>query len=382
MISNQNKNIEMVDLKRQYNRFKSEIDDAIASVMASAAFVKGPVTAQFEKNLSNYLNGVNVISCGNGTDALQIALMALELEIGDEIIVPSFTFIASAEVIALLGLKPVFVDVDPITFNIDPQKIEEAITSRTKAIIPVHLYGQCAPMEEIMAIAKSNNLYVVEDTCQALGADYLWQDGPKEKAGTIGHIGCTSFFPSKPLGCYGDGGALFTKDASLAKRIRAISNHGMEKRYHHDIVGVNSRLDAIQAAILDVKLKYLNDFTSHRQWVAKQYTEQLEELKEVITPTQSSYSTHVFHQYTLKVDKKDRDNLMAFLKTKEIPSMIYYPIPLHLQKAFKNSTNILHELEVSEHLSNCIISIPIHTELETNEIGYITSSLKEFFSKL
>ena len=371
----------MVDLKKQYNRFKTEIDDAIATVIASAAFVKGPITAQFEQNLSAYLGGINVIACGNGTDALQIALMALNLQPGDEVIVPSLTFIASAEVIALLQLTPVFVDVDPTSFNIDPEQIKAAITPNTKAIIPVHLYGQCAPMHQIMAIAHQHGLFVIEDTCQALGADLI-SDDTKKKAGTIGHIGCTSFFPSKPLGCFGDGGAIFTHDIALAKRIKAIANHGMEVKYQHHIVGVNSRLDAIQAAILNVKLQHLSSFTKHRQWVAEQYNVALTDIKGLTLPTKASYSTHVYHQYTLRVNSEIRDELMDYLKEKNIPSMVYYPIPLHLQKAFTPYTDKKSALPHSEMLSKSVVSLPIHTEMTQEEITYVTSIIKEFFSKL
>lgn len=371
----------MVDLKRQYNRFKNEIDDAITTVIASAAFVKGPITANFEQHLSDYLNGTNVISCGNGTDALQIALMALDLQPGDEVIVPSLTFIASAEVIALLKLTPVFIDVDPQTFNIDPQQVKAAITSNTKAIIPVHLYGQCAPMHEIMQIAEENSLYVIEDTCQALGADFIYND-KIQKAGTVGHIGCTSFFPSKPLGCFGDGGALFTNDKVLAQRIKAIANHGMEIKYQHDIIGVNSRLDAMQAAILNVKLKHIEAFTKHRQWVAELYDKALSDIQAITLPYKAEYSSHVYHQYTLKVESAIRDRLITYLKSKNIPSMVYYPIPLHLQKAFSMYETDKLTLSNSEMLCKSVISLPIHTEMQQEEIDYITSELKEFFSKL
>lgn len=372
--------ISMVDLKRQYTRLKEDIDESIQRVLSSAAYVKGPETEAFEEALSHYLENTNTVTCGNGTDALQIALMSLHLSPGDEIIVPSFTFIASAEVIQLLQFTPIFVDVDPQTFNITTSAIKAAITPKTKVIIPVHLYGQCAPMEEIMKLAKQHNLYVIEDACQALGSDYYFSDGTVKKAGTIGHIGCTSFFPSKPLGCFGDGGAIFTSDPKRAKTIRAIANHGMQIRYHHDVVGVNSRLDAIQAAILNVKLKHLDSFNAQRAAVAKQYDKAFSNIPEITIPRRNSYCSHVFHQYTMLINAKKREKLISFLKEKGIPSMVYYPIPLHKQKVFSGVQNNIN-LKVSEALSESVLSLPIHTEMFQEEILHIIKAIKQFYKK-
>ncbi|WP_220429188.1 DegT/DnrJ/EryC1/StrS family aminotransferase [Tenuifilum thalassicum] len=371
-------NIQMCDLKRQYQRIKDEVDVAIQEVIDSSAFIKGKEVGLFQDELASYLNVRHVIGCANGTDALQIALMALGLKPGDEVITPDFTFIATVEVVALLGLTPIIVDVDPSTFTMDISKLEEAITPNTKAIIPVHLFGQCANMDEIMRIAQKHNLYVVEDTAQALGADYYHAEGKIAKAGTIGTIGTTSFFPSKNLGCYGDGGALFTNDDELAAEIRSIANHGMKVRYHHDRIGVNSRLDSIQAAILRVKLKYLDEYNASRINAANAYDNLLRSCSKLITPKRASWSNHIFHQYTLKLVETDRAKVQKKLAEKGIPSMIYYPIPLHKQKAFepyKQSNS--RSFQVSELLSDSVLSLPMHTELTEEEIKFIADSLLE-----
>jgi len=372
-------NLQMCDLKGQYLRIKDEIDAAIQEVIDSTAFIKGKEVGLFQDELASYLGVKHVIGCANGTDALQIALMALNLKPGDEVITPDFTFIATVEVVALLGLTPILVDVDPNTFTIDIQKLEEAITPKTKAIIPVHLFGQCANMDEVMRVAQKHNLYVIEDTAQALGADYYHSDGRVAKAGTIGTIGTTSFFPSKNLGCYGDGGALFTNDDSLANEIRSIANHGMKVRYHHDRIGVNSRLDTIQAAILRVKLKYLDSFNKARIEAANAYDARLKPCSRVITPVRAKWSNHIFHQYTLKLIGVDRDKLQKELAAKGIPTMVYYPIPLHKQKAFEpfREFNLGRSFQVSDTLSSSVISLPMHTELTDNAIKYIADSIVE-----
>jgi UDP-2-acetamido-2-deoxy-ribo-hexuluronate aminotransferase len=372
--------IRMVDLQRQYQRLQPAIDKAIESVLTSTAFIKGPQVSQFENNLATYLGGTNVISCGNGTDALQLALMALDLPAGSEVIVPSFTFVASAEVIALLGLIPVFADCDSETFNLTAEIVEPLITPRTRAIIPVHLFGQCVDMEPLMALASIHNLWVIEDACQAIGAEYTLADGTVKKAGTVGHIGCTSFFPSKNLGCFGDGGALFTSDPVLAKRIRAMANHGMEQRYHHHSIGINSRLDTIQAAILDVKLAQLDDFNARRQAVATAYNRAFESVAALQTPVQHAYSTHVFHQYTLKVEISHRDALRAALTERGIPTMVYYPVPLHKQAAYVSYAHNL--LPVSDLLSHVVLSLPMHTEMTESEISFITDAVCSYFGAL
>jgi len=373
--------IQMVDLRLQYEKIKTEIDNGIAEVINSTAFIKGAKVDEFSKELATYLDVKHVIPCGNGTDALQIALMSLGLKPSDEIICPAFTFIASAEVIGLLGYRPVFVDVDYDSFNVTAKNIEQAISVKTKAIIPVHLFGQAAPMEAIMDIAKKYDLHVIEDTAQALGADYIYKDGHKQKLGTIGTIGCTSFFPSKNLGCYGDGGAIFTNDDVLAEKMRMISNHGMKERYHHDVLGVNSRLDTIQAAVLSAKLKHLDEYAQARNEAAKVYNEAFAEIEELILPKQESFSSHVYHQYTLKVKNGRRDDLKAFLAENNIPSMVYYPIPLHKQKAFLPIARQGSTFEISEKLSEEVLSLPMHTELDEEQLQYITSKIKEFFSK-
>ncbi|MFB6342828.1 DegT/DnrJ/EryC1/StrS family aminotransferase [Saccharicrinis sp. FJH62] len=369
----------MVDLRSQYLRMKEEIDNAIQEVIDSTAFVKGPAVKRFENNLADFLGVKHVIACANGTDALQIALMALGLKPGDEVIAPTFTFIASAEIIALLGLTPVLVDVDPDTYNISVDAVESAITEKTKAIIPVHLFGQNADLDAIMELAKKYNLYVVEDACQSIGSTYFSKDGSVCQSGTIGDIGCTSFFPSKNLGCYGDGGAVFTHSDELASKIRAIANHGMMVRYYHDMVGVNSRLDGIQAAILDVKLKQLDDFGSRRSSAAAYYDKALEGIDELQIPRRSQLSTHVFHQYTMRVKNGKRDQLKDFLNKKDIPAMVYYPVPLHLQKAYIDPRYDEGDFPVSEQLSKEVISLPMHTELSEDQLLYITESIKAFF---
>lgn len=373
--------IEMVDLKAQYAKIKPEVDTAIQNVITSAAFINGPEVKAFAEELANYLNVKNVIPCANGTDALQIAMMALGLKPGDEVITASFTYVATAEVIALLGLTPVLVDVNPETFNIDVNAIEKAITPKTKAIVPVHLFGQCADMESIIAIAKKHNLYVIEDTAQAIGATFTFSNGTAQKAGTIGHVGCTSFFPSKNLGCYGDGGAIYTNDDELAKKIRMIANHGQSVQYVHDSIGVNSRLDSIQAAILRIKLKHLDAYALARNNAASYYDKAFSGSDKIKTPVRSQNSTHVFHQYTLQLNGADRNKLKEFLATKEIPAMIYYPIPLHMQKAYKNDRYKQGDFPVTEKLCASVISLPMHTELNDDMLNYITTSVLEFVNK-
>ena len=366
----------MVDLKTQYQKIEDEVDKAIKEVILNSSFINGPQVRSFKNDLQNYLDVKHVIPCGNGTDALQIALMALDLKPGDEVITSTFTFIATAEVISLLKLKPVFVDVDPKNFNIIPEEIKKAITSKTKAIIPVHLYGQCSPMEEIIEIANQNNLFVVEDTAQAIGADYLFSDGSKKKAGTIGTIGTTSFFPSKNLGCYGDGGAIFTNNDKLGEKIAMICNHGSRIKYDHEIVGVNSRLDSIQAAILSIKLKSLDSYSSSRYESAKIYSDNLQDIEWIETPKEEDYSTHVYHQYTMKILNGKRDALRKHLSNLNIPSMIYYPKPLHKQKAFFINNN--GSFPNSDDLQAKVLSLPIHTELSKETILFIVNSIKSF----
>lgn len=372
------KNIQMVDLKSQYEKIKDEIDAGIQSVIDSTAFVKGGMGTTFQHHLEEYLNVKHVIPVGNGTDALQISLMALGLKPGDEVITPTFTFIATAEVVALLGLTPIVVDVDPNTFCMSIESIKKAITPKTKAIVPVHLFGQNADMEEILKIAKECNLYVVEDACQSIGSEYTFSDGRNIKSGCMGDIGCTSFFPSKNLGCYGDGGAIFTNKDNLAHEIQCIANHGMTERYHHDKIGVNSRLDSIQAAILDVKLKYLDSYTQARQDAATFYDNVFAQHPMLTIPSRNSKSTHVFHQYTLQLHQDvDRNALQAKLKEKGIPTMIYYPIPLHLQKAYKNDRYAEGDFPYAERLAKCVLSLPMHTELDNEQLTYITKTLLE-----
>ena len=372
------KKIQMVDLVSQYQSIKPEIDKAILSVIENAQFINGPEVSGFKVELENYLDIKNVIPCANGTDALQIALMSLGLKPGDEIITPSFTYIATTEVMALLGLKPVFVEVDPDTFCIDPAKIKESITNKTKAIVPVHLYGQAAPMNEIMEIALENNLFVIEDNAQAIGCDYLLANGKTVKTGTIGHIGCTSFFPSKNLGCFGDGGALFTNNDELAVKIKMISNHGQSKQYHHDVVGCNSRLDNLQAAVLRIKLRNLDKYNAERNKVANYYDKFFAGIKEISTPQRAKNSTHVFHQYTLKLNGIDRNELRNYLADRDIPSMIYYPIPAHKQKMFEAFGSSNTNLPITDWLTERVISLPIHTEMTEDQLEKICSTVLEF----
>ena len=374
-------NIQMCDLKGQYNKIKLEIDTAIQRVIDNTAFIKGKEVTLFQDDLSKHLGVKHVIGCANGTDALQIALMALGLKPGDEVITPDFTFIATVEVVALLGMIPVLVDVDPTSFTIDIKKLEEAITPKTKAIIPVHLFGQCANMDEIMRIAKKHSIFVVEDNAQALGTNYYLSNGTTVKAGTIGDIGTTSFFPSKNLGCYGDGGALFTNNDDLANEIRSIANHGMKVRYHHDRIGVNSRLDTIQAAILSVKLKYLEHYNSARIYAADYYDSKLKVCSHLVVPNRVKWSNHIFHQYTLKVIDANRDDLIKHLASFGIPSMVYYPVPLHKQKAFEpyRSVNGNSSYPVSDSLANSVISLPMHTEMDEVTLNFICDKVLSFF---
>ncbi len=377
------KKIQMVDLQTQYQHIKADIDRGIAEVIDSAAFIKGPAVTAFQQHLEAYLDVKHVIPVGNGTDALQIALMALGLKPGDEVITPTFTFIATAEVVALLGLTPVVVDVDWDTMNISVAGIRKAITPKTKAIVPVHLFGQCANMESIMEIAREHNLYVIEDACQAIGAKYYDSLEPgtlkpyKHKAGTIGHIGCTSFFPSKNLGCYGDGGAIFTNDDALADQMRAIANHGCIVRYHHDFVGVNSRLDSIQAAILDAKLPHLDEYIAARQKAAAYYDNAFANNKHILIPGHNKQSTHVYHQYTLRLIDVDRDKVREQLAERGIPSMVYYPVPLHMQKAYQDPRYKQGDFPVAERLAACVLSLPMHTELDNEQLEYITRNVLE-----
>lgn len=375
------KKIQMVDLHSQYLHIKPEIDKGIQDVIDSCIFINGPAVKKFQEGLEKYLGVKHVIPCANGTDALQVSMMALGLQPGDEVITTSFTFIATAEVIALLKLTPVLVDVDPGTFNIDLKAIEKAITPKTKAIVPVHLFGQCAPMEEIIYLAKKHNLFVIEDNCQAIGSDYIFNDGSRKKAGTIGHIGCTSFFPSKNLGCYGDGGAIFTNDDELAKQLRVIVNHGMVVRYHHDVIGVNSRLDSIQAAILHVKLGHLDEYAAKRKAAADFYDKAFANNPRLTTPVRYAKSTHVFHQYTLVTRDFNRQALIDHLLAKEIPAMIYYPVPLHLQKAYLDPRYKPGDFPVTEALSESVFSLPMHTELDDEQLNHIVTSVLEFVNR-
>ncbi|MBT3206900.1 MAG: DegT/DnrJ/EryC1/StrS family aminotransferase [Bacteroidetes bacterium] len=374
------KEIKMVDLYSQYLKIKPEVDNALESVIASTAFINGPEVKSFKANLESYLNVKHVIPCGNGTDALQISMMGLDLKPGDEVITTSFTFIATVEVIGLLGLKPILVDVDYDTFNIDPKSVEKAITKKTKAIVPVHLFGQCSDMNSIMKIAKQHNLYVIEDNAQAIGADYSFNENKKVKAGTIGDVGTTSFFPSKNLGGYGDGGAILTNNDELAEKLLSIVNHGMKVRYYHDRVGVNSRLDSLQAAILKIKLKHLDDYILARQKAASFYNNAFKNHENIITPITSSDTTHVFHQYTLKTKNVDRAKLIENLKSKGIPAMIYYPVPMHLQKAYKDERYKTGDFPVTELLSETVISLPMHTEMDNEQLNYITENFLNFIN--
>lgn len=378
----------MVDLKGQYEGIKKQINTSIQEVIETTSFINGPKVKAFQNNLESYLGVKHVIPCANGTDALQIAMMALGLKPGDEVITADFTFAATVEVIALLGLTPVLVDVDPDDFNIDIEAIKKAITPKTKAIVPVHLFGQCAKMEDILDLANKHNLFVIEDNAQGIGANYTFANGQKSKTGTLGHVSSTSFFPSKNLGCYGDGGAIFTNDDDLAHVIRGIVNHGMYERYHHDVVGVNSRLDSIQAAVLDAKLPHLDNYNKARQNAARQYNAAFENHPNIITPKMgnkcktlcNSCDCHVFHQYTLKIKNADRDALVAHLNSKGIPCGVYYPIPLHLQKAYQNDRYNEADFPVTNQLTKEVISLPMHTELDEEQIAFISKTVLEFFS--
>lgn len=380
------KKIQMVDLKGQYQEIKYSVDIAIQKVIDEASFINGPKVKEFQTNLENYLGVKHVIPCANGTDALQIAMMGVGLEPGDEVITADFTFAATVEVIALLGLTPVLVDVDPNNFNIDIECIKKAITPNTRAIVPVHLFGQCANMEAILKIAKENNLFVIEDNAQAIGANYSFSDGSKAKAGTLGDVASTSFFPSKNLGCYGDGGAIFTNDDDLAHTIRGIVNHGMYKRYHHDVVGVNSRLDSIQAAVLDAKLPKLDSYNQARRNAAKKYNTAFRTHPNLVIPKSGTdcdnicgnCDCHVFHQYTLKLKNADRDGLVAHLNAKGIPCGVYYPIPLHRQTAYKSERYDEADFKVTNQLSKEVFSLPMHTELEEDQIDFIVNTIKEY----
>jgi UDP-2-acetamido-2-deoxy-ribo-hexuluronate aminotransferase len=367
--------IQMVDLKQQYQNIKADIDAAISQVVESAAFINGPQVQSFTTALEKYNQVKHVIPCANGTDALQIALMALDLQPGDEVITPSFTFIATTEVVALLKLTPVFVDVDPKTFCIDAEAIEKAITPKTKAIIPVHLYGQAANMEQIMKIAEAHNLYVIEDNAQAIGGDYYFSEGSARKTGSIGTVNTTSFFPSKNLGGYGDGGAIMTNDDGLANKLRMIANHGQSKRYYHDMVGCNSRLDTIQAAVLEVKLKHLDSYINARRRLADSYDAAFKAHPKLITPYRAQWCKHVFHQYTLVLDGIDRNELHAYLADLKIPSMIYYPVPAHRQKMFAQFNSSSTDLPNTDWLTERVISLPMHTEMDEEQINFITSSV-------
>lgn len=375
------KPIHMVDLKQQYLHIKDKIDAAVAGVIESTVFIGGPQVTGFANNLANYLGVKHVIPCANGTDALQIAMMALDLQPGDEVITPSFTYVATTEVIALLKLKPVFVEVDLKTFCVDPEAIKKAITPKTKAIVPVHLYGQSCQMEEIMAIAKEHHLFVIEDNAQSIGSDFTFKDGSTQKTGSIGHISCTSFFPSKNLGCYGDGGAVCTNDDDLAKKIKMIANHGQKERYYHEIVGCNSRLDALQAAILNVKLPLLDEYINSRRKAADFYDNAFKDNEKITVPYRARYSKHVFHQYTLILEEVDRNGLVAFLAENNIPAMIYYPVPAHKQNMFAKFGGADYNLEKTDWLTHRVISLPMHTELAEEQQDFITKKVLEYLNK-
>jgi dTDP-4-amino-4,6-dideoxygalactose transaminase len=374
------KPIQMVDTKTQYLKIKTEVDAAIAEVLDSAAYINGKAVTEFTNNLNNYVGSKHTIPCANGTDALQIAMMALGLKPGDEVITPSFTYIATTEVVALLKLTPVFAEVNKDTFCIEPASIKALITAKTKAIVPVHLYGHAAPMEEIMAIAKEYNLFVIEDNAQAIGCDYTFSDGTKKKTGSIGHIGCTSFYPSKNLGAYGDGGAIFTNDDSLATAMKKIANHGQSVRYYHDVVGCNSRLDSIQAAILNIKLAHLDEYNAARQNAASHYNKAFANNSKIKTPCVASYSNHVYHQYTLQLTGVDRDALIVHLTERKIPAMIYYPVPGHKQKMFDSFGIGNVDLPITDELTTKVISLPIHTEIDEEQLNYITSEVLNFIN--
>ena len=378
----------MVDLGGQYQKIKSEIGSSINEILESSAFINGPIVKEFQLNLENYLGVNHVIPCANGTDALQVAMMGLGLKPGDEVITADFTFASTVEVIALLGLTPVLIDVCPNLFTINVEEIEKAITARTKAIVPVHLFGHCANMEAIMNIAEKYKLFVIEDCAQSMGAEYLFSNGKKLKCGSIGHVSATSFFPSKNLGCYGDGGAIFTNDDELAYKMRGIVNHGMYKRYHHDVVGVNSRLDSIQAAVLNAKLPHLDNYNRARQIAANKYSERLKDISLLILPdvryhnsdNSESYNCHVFHQYTIRLVGGDRDNLVKYLNSKDIPCGVYYPIPLHKQKAYSDERYDESNFKITNQISDEVFSLPMHTELSDDQIDYITDNIRNYFS--
>lgn len=373
-------NIQMVDLKGQYKKIQSEVDAAVLEVIRSAAFINGPAVKSFQASLETYLGAEQVIPCANGTDALQIALMALDLKPGDEVIVPAFTYVATAEVIGLLGLKPIMVDVDEASFNVTAELIAEAITPNTKAIVPVNLFGQSCDMEPIMALAEKHGLWVIEDNAQAIGADYTFDDGRVQKSGTIGHIGCTSFYPSKNLGAYGDGGAIYTNDKALGEKCYMIANHGQTKRYYHGIVGVNSRLDSIQAAILDIKLRFLDEYAAARQHAADYYDAAFEQNDYLATPFRHPKSSHVFHQYTLLVKDSRRDALQAYLTQQGIPSMIYYPVPLYEQEAYKHLIqDDLQAMPVTDYLCKSVLSLPMHSELDQAQLEHVAKVVNQFF---
>jgi dTDP-4-amino-4,6-dideoxygalactose transaminase len=382
------KKIQMVDLQGQYQAIKEEVSASFEGVLESAAFINGPQVQSFAKSLENYLEVKHVIPCANGTDALQIAMMGLDLKPGDEVITADFTFAATVEVIALLGLTPILVDVLPDTYNIDPVAVEAAITPKTKAIVPVHLFGQCANMDALLSIAEKHNLYIIEDNAQAIGATYTFENGNKSKAGTMGTVGCTSFFPSKNLGCYGDGGALFTNDDDLANRLKGIVNHGMYQRYYHDVVGVNSRLDSLQAAVLNAKLPRLDSYNKNRRQAAIAYNNAFNDHPEIVTPVLSNRSInldentdcHVFHQYTLQIKGNKRDGLSDYLNQKGIPHGIYYPVPLHAQKAYADSRYKEEDFSVTNRLCSEVISLPMHTELDSEQIQYISSAILEYLA--
>ncbi|MBL7760973.1 MAG: DegT/DnrJ/EryC1/StrS family aminotransferase [Sediminibacterium sp.] len=373
--------IQMVDTKTQYLHIKEAVDQAIHEVLDSAAYINGKPVQDFSAALSSYLNVKHTIPCANGTDALQIAMMALDLQPGDEVITPSFTYIATTEVVALLKLTPVFVEVDPKTFCIDPESVRKAITPKTKAIVPVHLYGQAAPMEAILQIAKEFNLYVIEDNAQAIGCDYTFSDGTKKKTGTIGDIGATSFYPSKNLGAYGDGGAIFTNNDALAHKMKMIANHGQQKRYYHEVVGCNSRLDSIQAAILNIKLKHLDEYNAARRAVAAHYDQAFANNPKITTPYVAPYSTHVYHQYTLQLNGVSRDGLNEYLASKKIPSMIYYPVPGHKQDMFASFGLPKLSMPVTDQLTAAVISLPVHTEMDEEQLNYICTEVLNYVNQ-
>jgi len=372
--------IQMVDTKNQYLAIKKEVDESIQAVLDSASYINGKSVQEFSQSLASYLQVAHVIPCANGTDALQIAMMALGLQPGDEVITPSFTYIATTEVVALLGLTPVFVDVDPVTYCMDIASLKKAITPKTKAIVPVHLYGHAAPMAEILQIAQEHNLFVIEDNAQAIGCNYTFPNGETKKTGTMGHIGATSFYPSKNLGAFGDGGALFTNDKALADKMAMIANHGQSARYYHDVVGCNSRLDSIQAAVLNIKLQKLDSYNNARNQVGQFYNQAFADIKQIITPAINKYSTHVYHQYTIQLVGVDREKFIKHLADLEIPCMIYYPVPGHLQKMFGEGKNEHLDLPVTNSLTPVVCSLPIHTEMEEAQLKHIASGVNSFFN--